>query len=466
MKIKKRWLILLSLIVLCGISIYFLTRPKLTFQHQKEVLELHQAYDPYSFIEKINGYNKEDIKINDSQVDMNKIGKYQLTYSIQDKEYVLDVEVVDTKSPTFDVKDIEIELGTDLTCDQVIENIKDETTTKSYFKENYDFKQVGKQKVIVVVEDEGHNKTEKEAIVNVVKDNEKPTLQGLKDRYITVGTKINYLKGVTAKDNFDPKPQIEVNSTNVDVSKVGQYEVQYTVKDRSGNQNTYTKKVIVQERKPVTTITPTGDKIVYLTFDDGPSINTKRVLDILDRYNAKATFFVTGNGQSYHYLIKEAHQRGHTIGLHTYSHNYAQVYQSVDQYFADLDRIGNIVQNQIGFVPRYIRFPGGSSNTVSRKHCKGIMTTLVSEVQNRGYQYYDWNVSSGDASGNNVPVSTIVRNCTSSNANNIMILCHDIRSKNTTVEALPQVIEHYQSLGYVFKGIDDSTFTPHHGVNN
>ena len=175
---------------------------------------------------------------------------------------------------------------------------------------------------------------------------------------------------------------------------------------------------------------------------------------------------MTGNGQKYNKYIKEAHQKGHTIGLHTYSHNYKQLYSSVDAYFDDLTKVGNMVKEQIGFVPTYIRFPGGSSNTTSRKYCKGIMSTLVKEVQNRGYQYYDWNGDTEDATGNNVSVSRIVRAATSSKSNNIMILAHDTQAKDTTVQALPQIIEHYQKLGYTFRGIDDSSFTPHHGVNN
>lgn len=109
---------------------------------------------------------------------------------------------------------------------------------------------------------------------------------------------------------------------------------------------------------------------------------------------------------------------------------------------------------------------GGSSNTVSRHYSAGIMSRLTRMVQEKGYQYYDWNVSSGDASGNNVPTARLIANATASRNNQIMILFHDTAAKNTTVEALPKVIEHYQSLGYTFKGIDDTTFTPHQRVLN
>lgn len=175
---------------------------------------------------------------------------------------------------------------------------------------------------------------------------------------------------------------------------------------------------------------------------------------------------MTGNGQKYNYLIQEAHKRGNTIALHTYCHDYRTVYASTDAYFNDLNKVGNMVKGLIGFTPRYIRFPGGSSNTVSRHYSAGIMSRLTRMVQEKGYQYYDWNVSSGDASGNNVPTARLIANATASRNNQIMILFHDTAAKNTTVEALPKVIEHYQSLGYTFKGIDDTTFTPHQRVLN
>ncbi len=114
----------------------------------------------------------------------------------------------------------------------------------------------------------------------------------------------------------------------------------------------------------------------------------KKILDILDQYHVKATFFVIGGNSSYYPLIKEAHQRGHTIALHSYSHDYGYIYSSVDAYFKDLEKIGNIVKQQIGFVPKYIRFPGGSSNTISKNYSSGIMSILSEEVQKRGYRVF------------------------------------------------------------------------------
>ena len=221
----------------------------------------------------------------------------------------------------------------------------------------------------------------------------------------------------------------------------------------------------VQPGTPIGTTDPQDDeKVVYLTFDDGPSENTQSILDILDQYGAKATFFITGGHEDCRPLIKKAYEAGHTIGLHTYSHDYKQVYSSVDAYFEDLEKVGEVAKEQIGYVPCFIRFPGGASNTVSAEYTPGIMTELTRKVQEKGYQYYDWNVSSGD--GSVCSADEIVQNSTTDKYHHVMILFHDAATKDTTVEALPRVIEYYKNLGYEFRAIDRESFVSHHKVNN
>ena len=222
----------------------------------------------------------------------------------------------------------------------------------------------------------------------------------------------------------------------------------------------------VQPGVSVGTTEQSDEKIVYLTLDDGPSDNTQAVLDILDKYNAKATFFVTGEMPEYKDMIKAAYDKGHTIGMHTYSHDYAKVYASVDAYFQDLDQIGQMVQEEIGYVPCFIRFPGGSSNTVSADYVQGLMTTLTKAVHEKGYEYFDWNCDSTDASGNNVAVSKLVQNAILCSADHVTILMHDTDAKDTTVEALPQIIEYYRGQGYSFKGLTKDSVAAHHRVNN
>ena len=209
-------------------------------------------------------------------------------------------------------------------------------------------------------------------------------------------------------------------------------------------------------------------KIVYLTFDDGPSANMEKILKILDKYDVKATFFVTGNDSKYRYVISKASEQGHAIGLHSYSHNYAKIYKSQRAFFTDLKRIQKIVKKYTGAKTTLIRFPGGSSNTVSKEYKKGIMSTLTEAAEERGYVYFDWNVDSEDASGTNVSVSRIVKNSTtvSSSEKYVNILMHCTSSKNTTVEALPKVIKYYKQRGYTFKALSEDSYTAHHPVYN
>ena len=210
----------------------------------------------------------------------------------------------------------------------------------------------------------------------------------------------------------------------------------------------------------------TEEKVVYLTLDDGPSYLTPAFLDVLDRYNVKCTFFVTAQDPEYFYLIKEAYDRGHTIGLHSYSHDYATIYTSPEAFFADLDAIGQVVAEQIGYVPAFIRFPGGSCNQVSRDYCEGIMTYLTSAVQERGYQYFDWNCSSGDGAVVD-DVNALIAAATSVDYwENIVLLSHDCGGKETTLEALPSIIEYYLSNGYEFRPITRDAFTSHQEIFN
>ena len=296
-------------------------------------------------------------------------------------------------------------------------------------------------------------------------DSKKPQIKETRSLKIEKGKKYDLKQGLSIKDNSH-QYNLTIDPQNFNSHKTGSYTIIYKVTDLSNNQTLFKRQVKVVEKLEIGTSIESNEKIVYLTFDDGPSENTKKIMDILAKYNAKATFFVTGRNQKYNYLIKDAYNAGHTIGLHTYSHDYQTVYSSVEAYFDDLNKVGQMVKNEIGFVPHYIRFPGGSSNTISRKYCQGIMSTLTKEVIEKGYQYYDWNGDSTDASGNHVAVDKLIRNGTLCHDNNVMILCHDTQAKDTTVQALPAIIEHYRNLGYTFKGIDDTTYTPHQGVNN
>ena len=297
-----------------------------------------------------------------------------------------------------------------------------------------------------------------------VVDTTKPKIEVSHMLTVLVNTTPNLKDGIEISDNSQIEPKLTIDSSTLDTSKEGEYIVQYTAKDQSGNITVKNRTVKVV--KEYGTSEQSDKKIVYLTFDDGPSQNTKKILDILDRYNAKATFFVTGNALKYNNYIKEAYERGHTIGLHSYCHEYDIIYSSADAYFRDLIKIGDMVEEIIGFRPHYIRFPGGSSNKVSKKYNTGIMSVLTKEVIKRGYQYYDWNCGTGDAEGDHVPTETIIRQAIMKDDNNIVMLAHDTDAKDTTVQALPSIIEYYQNKGYELKAIDDDSFYAHQSINN
>lgn len=220
------------------------------------------------------------------------------------------------------------------------------------------------------------------------------------------------------------------------------------------------------DSSPAGTETP-AKKICYLTFDDGPSENTLKILDILQRYNAKATFFVIGAGKLDY--VKNIHEAGHAVALHSNTHNYKQIYSSTDAFFADLEALRSRVEAITGEKTVLMRFPGGSSNTISKSYCTGIMTELSRLVEERGYFYFDWNVDSGDASGHNIPAKKLVGHIKAmdySQYGDICVLCHDTAAKNTTVEALPEIIEYLSAQGYVFESLTPSSRGFHQRINN
>lgn len=195
-----------------------------------------------------------------------------------------------------------------------------------------------------------------------------------------------------------------------------------------------------------------GGRKVYLTFDDGPSSNTGRILDILAEYDVKATFFVVGKTEEkYQSLYKRIVEEGHTLAMHSYSHKYNEIYQSRESYVEDLTKLQEFLYETTGVWCRYCRFPGGSSNTVSRVD----MHELIEYLEGQDMTYFDWNVSSGDASSAYISPEAVVRNSTArlSEFQEAIILLHDAADKDSTVQALPGLIEKIQAM-------EDTTIVP------
>lgn len=216
----------------------------------------------------------------------------------------------------------------------------------------------------------------------------------------------------------------------------------------------------------ITNLPKAKEKVAYLTFDDGPSPNvTPKILDILKEENVKATFFILNRSSELDYLIKREYEEGHTVALHGSSHNYKQIYSSSNAFFTDLEIIQKKVERITGQKPMIIRFPGGSSNTVSRFN-PGIMTTLTQEVKSKGFHYFDWNVGSGDA-GEARTSDEVYNNVIKSlgNKNNI-VLMHDFNGNYKTLNAIRKIIRYGKNNGYTFEKITMNTPEIHHRIAN
>ena len=291
------------------------------------------------------------------------------------------------------------------------------------------------------------------------------SLAGDVTSYIQVGS--TYTEpGFSASDNIDGDITSKVAvSGGVDTSKMGINTITYSVSDAFGNTTTVTRKVYVYRQQASANPTNPGDKVVYLTFDDGPGPYTARLLNILDKYGVKATFFVTNQKPGYQHIIGETHRRGHTIALHTLTHNYASLYSSEEAYYQDLFGIRDIVVAQTGVEPTIVRFPGGTNNTVSRKYCSGIMTALSESLSRFGYLYCDWNVSSGDAGGATT-ASAVANNVISGiqRHNVSIVLQHDIKS--FSVEAVEDILFWGIQNGYTFLPMDETTPMVHYAPQN
>lgn len=193
------------------------------------------------------------------------------------------------------------------------------------------------------------------------------------------------------------------------------------------------------------------DKVIYLTFDDGPSENTIAVLDTLDKYQIKACFFVTATGKSnerYKALLQDIVNRGHTLAIHTYSHEYKKIYASVDAYLEDFNKIYELIYDTTGYKPTIFRFPGGSINGYSAQ----IYQEIIAEMTRRGFLYYDWNVSAQDAS-NSATVQSITNSVLTGvdKVNRGIVLMHDSIYTTNTIHSLPAIIEGILARGYTIE---------------
>lgn len=389
------------------------------------------------------------------KVDINKLGKYSIkyTYNYNKKSITLKqtVNVVDTTPPeiTYNLEEVSVcPNGKIPNFDiKVIDNY-DGDITKNISKE------YSNNEVIIKAIDSNGNVSVK-SIKAVKEDKEAPiiNINGGKEKTFVVG--FNYEdEGAELSDNCDNDIKLETTS-DVNYNEAGSYSIKYAATDSSGNKTEVERTINIRNYE-------SGSRVVYLTFDDGPSYYTDELLDILGKYGVKATFFVTGNGEDR--VIKREYDEGHTIALHTNSHEYSYIYSSVDNYFNDLYAVRDRVKNITGAETNLIRFPGGSSNTISRNYSEGIMSTLVDEVEKRGFHYFDWNVSSGDA-GSEISSDQVYYNVINNlKEGSSIVLQHDI--KKYSIDAVARIIEYCQNNGYVFSTLNEFSPNAHHRVNN
>ncbi len=210
---------------------------------------------------------------------------------------------------------------------------------------------------------------------------------------------------------------------------------------------------------PVIVPEPEHRRIAYLTFDDGPSLNTPAVLDVLARYGVRATFFVCGNLTDFgRDIYRRMLAEGHTIGNHSFSHNPARIYASADAFFEDFFRLQDLVYEATGFRPEVVRFPGGSNNNQADRE---LMLELISRIRELGLEYCDWNVCSGDALQLYQDPEVIIRNVIEGvqGKDRAIVLFHDSRTRMGTVQALPAILEALIDMGFQFQTLGRESFT-------
>ena len=261
-------------------------------------------------------------------------------------------------------------------------------------------------------------------------------------------------RGVKYSDNSG-EAKLTIDASKVNWNRQGIYEVIYSVNDSAHNVTTVTEQLRVVGK---------NEKIVYLTFDDGPSVCTDQILNILRQERVKATFFVTAQFTPYLNRMATIAKDGHEVAIHTYSHNF-KIYKSIDSYFADLNKLNDLIEKYTGKRSRIMRFPGGSSNSIYRKYNSDpkFMDRLCVALLDSGYQFVDWNLDSGDARGNNIAADRLVRSACGSRHNIQCLLMHDTGAKRTTVTALPQIIRYFKQHGYEFGVLNSVDYQCWHG---
>ncbi len=456
-KATVEWCFIFVLVLVAFGIFNFLLMPQIWLNGGRNILVNYKdKYSENGFKASFMGNDLTGDVISNGSVNTRKLGKYRVVYTLKTKYFtkkvVRVVNVVDREKPKLDIDSNDIYLcpGSDVVPSKIVAHDNYDGDISNSVK--YD---ISKDSITYYVTDSSGNKASITKKL-IYKDNEGPTISFSDGDYLYLHVGDIYNKAYNVSDNCSDDISVKTKGS-VDTSKPGFYDVSFIAIDKSGNKSRATQHVIVSNVN--------ADGTIYLTFDDGPREGTTNIiLDILKEENVKATFFVTNSGPDY--LIKREFDEGHSIGLHSSSHDYSIVYASSDSFYNDLYSVQNRVKNITGYESHIIRFPGGSSNTVSRRYSEGIMSYLTRDVVSRGFKYYDWNLSSGDAEGGQHTAEEIKNNVINGlrkdRAN--VILMHDI--KPYTRDALMDIIKYGKENGYVFDVISMNTDMVTQHVNN
>lgn len=346
-------------------------------------------------------------------------------------------------------KTIEVEVGTEFTDEPTIKYLGFNVSKDVKITGNVDTSKVGEYKITYKWGLKSATRT-----INVI-DTTAPVIdmQGGSTLYVEDFNNLESLDpGVIVTDNYDEDVKAKRERHKISDSE---YEFVYTATDSSGN-------ITIAKR---TIMKTTG--VIYLTFDDGPSDITPEVLDILQENEIKATFFIVDYSEEDKSKIQRIIDEGHTLGLHGLSHDYAKIYSSVDAITENFIGLQEKILNDFDYNAIYIRFPGGASNTISKKYCDGVMTAATSKVEQEGFTYYDWNVDVNDAGSArtaNKVYDNFVAGIVPQREN--VVLMHDGYGHQPTADALQKIIDYAKENGYVFSEITEETIPVQHGVNN
>ncbi len=438
---------------------------------QNLVIEYGESYEEQGAQAVLrNRFTKTEIPIEvdtEGEVDNEHVGTYHISYSANRYSHsarkTRTVVVKDTIAPV-------LELKTEEGSYTILGNAYEEEGYTAI--DNYDGDITGRVEsyeengvVYYTVSDSSGNVATAERVIHY-KDLNPPEITLAGEDTITISAGQSYIDpGFSAVDDTDGDVTDQVTVTGkVDHYRAGTYSIEYSASDQFGNTAVVTRTVIVEPIRQADTIDP-GSKVIYLTFDDGPGPYTQQLLDVLAAYNVKATFFTTAANPKYFSLLSAEAAAGHTVAIHSATHQYSQIYASEEAYFADLKQQSDLIEEQTGIKPMLLRFPGGSSNKVSKKYCPGIMSVLTQAVQDQGYQYFDWNVASGDA-GQTKDTEQVFNNVISGVQNHdvSIVLQHDIHKYS--VDAVEKIIVWGLSNGYTFLPLDETSPTAHHRVAN